>query len=171
MRKLGIVIALAAGVFGFAGCGASSKPQAAVGVDSGVRFADCMRAHGIANFPDPGAGGGVQINAAPGMNPASPAFGAAQKACGGGPGGPGAVHMTEAEKLKAIAFAKCMRTHGVPDFPDPIYSAPSGGGPVLVLRGMFFAPPPGFNPMAPGIRQAAGDCGLPLPGVRRTTAP
>jgi hypothetical protein len=99
MRKLGIVIALAAGVFGFAGCGSSSKPQAAVSVDSGVRFADCMRAHGISNFPDPGTGGGVQINAAPGMNPASPAFGAAQKACGGGAGGPGAVQMTEAEKV------------------------------------------------------------------------
>ena len=47
----------------------------------------CMRSHGVPNFPDPqfqtapGGGFGVKIGG-PGVNPSSPAFQAAQKACG-----------------------------------------------------------------------------------------
>jgi hypothetical protein len=164
VRTLGILIATAAGVLGFAACGGSTKPIANVGIDPGVKFAACMRAHGLTNFPDPGSTGAVQIGGA-GLNPASPAFQAAQKACGGAPGGPGQISMTESQRLKAIAFAKCVRTHGEPDWPDPILSAPTGGNPVLVLRGMFFSMPANFNPMAPGVRTAAGDCGVTLPSV------
>jgi hypothetical protein len=56
-----------------------------------LRFSQCMRAHGVPNFPDPsfGAGGGIQLGfrRGSGIDPQSPAFQAAQKACGG-PGGP-----------------------------------------------------------------------------------
>jgi hypothetical protein len=48
-------------------------------------FSKCMRAHGIAGFPDPTFGGGgvqLQIDKSGGTNPNSPAFQAAQKACG-----------------------------------------------------------------------------------------
>ncbi|HTX46384.1 MAG TPA: hypothetical protein VMD48_08910 [Solirubrobacteraceae bacterium] len=164
VRTLGIVIAAIVGVIGFAGCGGLSKPTAQVGIDPGVKFAACMRAHGLRNFPDPGSSGAVQIGGA-GLNPASPAFQAAQKACGGAQGGPGQISMTESQRLKAIAFAKCMRTHGEPDWPDPVLSAPAGGGPVLALHGMFFSMPANFNPTAPGVRMAAGDCGVTLPPV------
>jgi len=73
--------------------------------DRALRFAQCMRAHGV-DFPDPksGPGGGVVIGG-PGstFNPSSPSFQRAQKACqpllpgpgpstsrGGGGGGGGA---------------------------------------------------------------------------------
>jgi hypothetical protein len=50
-----------------------------------LKFSQCMRAHGLPNFPDPtfGAGGGVRIGFGPssGINPSSPVFQAAQKAC------------------------------------------------------------------------------------------
>lgn len=47
-----------------------------------LRFAACMRAHGL-NFPDPTfSGGSQQINIGPGINPDSPAVMAASKACG-----------------------------------------------------------------------------------------
>jgi hypothetical protein len=47
-----------------------------------------MRSHGVPNFPDPqfetGPGGGVGIRlGGPGVNPNSPAFQTAEKACGG----------------------------------------------------------------------------------------
>jgi hypothetical protein len=49
-------------------------------------FSKCMRAHGITGFPDPtfGGGGGAQLrlDRSSGINPNSPAFQAAQKACG-----------------------------------------------------------------------------------------
>jgi hypothetical protein len=51
-----------------------------------LKFSQCMRAHGLSNFPDPtfGGGGGVRIGlgGASGLNPSSPAFQAAQRACG-----------------------------------------------------------------------------------------
>jgi hypothetical protein len=47
--------------------------------------AHCMREHGVPNFPDPTfpGQGGVAIGLGKGVNPASPAFQAAAKACGG----------------------------------------------------------------------------------------
>jgi hypothetical protein len=43
-----------------------------------LKFASCMRAHGITNFPDPSAGGATTIS---GANPNSPRFRSAQQAC------------------------------------------------------------------------------------------
>lgn len=45
--------------------------------------ADCMRRHGVPNFPDPtfGPRGGVIVRPIPGINRNSPAFEAANKAC------------------------------------------------------------------------------------------
>jgi hypothetical protein len=51
-----------------------------------LQFSQCMRAHGISNFPDPTFSGPrvqLKISAETGINPSSPAFEAAQKACGG----------------------------------------------------------------------------------------
>jgi hypothetical protein len=50
-----------------------------------IKNAQCMRAHGVPNFPDPnfgGGGGGVEVHlGAAGLKPASPAFQAAMKTC------------------------------------------------------------------------------------------
>jgi hypothetical protein len=53
-----------------------------------LQFSACMRGHGITNFPDPtfSSNGGVQISLSSGIDPRSPAFQRAQRACGG-PGG------------------------------------------------------------------------------------
>ena len=44
-----------------------------------VRFADCMRAHGVPNFPDPTTGGAFKLGSA--INPRTPAFIAAMDHC------------------------------------------------------------------------------------------
>jgi hypothetical protein len=51
-----------------------------------LQFSQCMRAHGLTNFPDPqfGSGGGISIKvngASLGLAPNSPAFQSAQRAC------------------------------------------------------------------------------------------
>jgi hypothetical protein len=51
-----------------------------------------------------------------------------------------------------IAFAKCMRSNGVPNFPDP---NPGGGG---------FRLPAGANPEAPAFKAAQAKCHKLLPG-------
>ena len=64
-----------------------------------LAFSQCMRAHGIKDFPDP-SNGGLQLRGGPGsdLNPNNPRFQAAQQACqgylpgsklGGGPPVPG----------------------------------------------------------------------------------
>jgi hypothetical protein len=45
-----------------------------------VQFARCMRQHGI-DMPDPKPGGGIDADAANGVNPDSPKFKAAEQAC------------------------------------------------------------------------------------------
>lgn len=90
-----------------------------------LKFAECMRSHGVTNFPDPNAQGGIQ---ATGLNPGSATFQGATNSCrhllpnGGVP--------TPAEQAKALSqalkFSECMRSHGITDFPDP-QSQPGGG--------------------------------------------
>jgi len=84
-----------------------------------------MRRHGVADYPDPqvttNPGGSVAIGIAGQSVPgAAPAFQSAQKACSGillaqsstnGPTGP--------SKQEFLAFAHCLHTHGISDFPDP----------------------------------------------------
>jgi hypothetical protein len=58
---------------------AAQKQQA---LNQLLKFAACMRAHGIANFPDPTtASGGVGLSLGKGINPSSPQFRSAQQAC------------------------------------------------------------------------------------------
>jgi hypothetical protein len=71
-----------------------SKADQAKALDEALKFAQCMRSHGV-NMPDPQAeGGGIKIGGAGknGIDPRSPAFQRAQTACGsllpgGGKGG------------------------------------------------------------------------------------
>jgi hypothetical protein len=47
-----------------------------------LKFSACMRAHGLPDFPDPKiSGGGIQLSIGKGLDPNSPVFKAAQKAC------------------------------------------------------------------------------------------
>jgi hypothetical protein len=162
-----------AGCAALAGCGSTGAPSGTVtnaGSPSGknasqaLDFAKCMRAHGVSNFPDPN-GTGIRITPSIAQ---SPDFQSAQNACkqylpnGGQPPltAPG-------DRAAALAFAKCMRTHGVPNFPDPLVSPPSSPPPgavaIIDLHGMAFELGPGTNPGSPAFQQAASDCGIKLP--------
>jgi hypothetical protein len=73
----------------------ASPRQAAQQRQQGLKFARCMRGHGVRNFPDPklsgASGGNNQAARLPGVTDGelqAPAFQAAAKACGGGPKGP-----------------------------------------------------------------------------------
>lgn len=115
-----------------------------------LRFSVCMRSHGVPDFPDPSPGGGIHLTLSPGssLNPRSPAFQSARRSCqhllpGGGP--PATV--PESVKLSLIRNAECMRAHGVPNYPDPVF--PRGGG--------IETPVPPNN--SPAFLSAAKACG------------
>jgi hypothetical protein len=110
-------------------CGSSSTSPTAAASDSptaaAFKYGSCMRHHGLAGYPDPqvttNPGGSVAMAiAGPANASAAPAFRSAQKACNGillaqsnsnGTSGP--------SRQEFLAFAHCLHTHGIPDFPDP----------------------------------------------------
>jgi hypothetical protein len=128
--------------------------------------AACMRQHGV-DMPDPvlnsdGLPGGVQISGSSGpigadqqaLQACQAKLDAAMKATGG----PGSAKIDPAQAAK---FSKCMRAHGVSDFPDP------GASGRLVVGGNSASdgPPPGdLNPDSPVLQKAQKACGGLLPG-------
>jgi hypothetical protein len=94
-----------------------------------------MRKHGVANFPDPDSSGGIKITSGSdknghttGVDTNAPQFRTAQQACqhllpnGGKPD----AAAQQKEVQQALKFAQCMRSHGVPKFPDPQVSSDGG---------------------------------------------
>ena len=159
---LGLVCAVA-----IAACGGSSSSRSTTNGSyaQGVKFADCMRAHGVPNFPDP-VGGGFSFPITAGFKPFSPATMAAQKDCRAlAPAGgrtPG--QATAQEKAHTLALAQCMRAHGVTGFPDPIGAMPANGGNYSLVFGQpgsFLAVPSTINPKSPTFRSAGAACHFP----------
>ena len=128
-----------AAALALAACGSSGGPIASGQTGSGpgkgtVTFARCMRGHGVPQFPDPGGtpptGSSVSILGAqlpPTINIKAPAFRSALDTCmqrflAAHPRPP----LSAAKKAAVLKFAECMRTHGVPQFPDPKF--PGNGG-------------------------------------------
>jgi hypothetical protein len=103
----------------------SNRPSAqSPGRRNGVRFASCIRAHGIPNFPDSAVSaiGQFETNV-PRYLKAEPQFRSAVHACQRDlPGGGAAAKHVNVEQ--ELTFANCMRSHGITDFPDPM---PGGG--------------------------------------------
>jgi hypothetical protein len=171
-RISGATVAACACAVALAACGGSSKHDAASASNhyqSFLNFSKCMRAHGVPNFPDPSAGGGIKITPGEGLNPGSPAFKSAQEACthllpGGGPGNQ---KPSEQAKLRMLALAECMRAHGVQNFPDPTTTPPSAPGQgqpgaVLGIGGLFLnLGAAGINPNSPAVEQAGKACRFP----------
>lgn len=146
-----------------AACGSSAKPTASGG-DPALKFARCMRAHGVSNFPDPTPGGGIQIG--PGVNPSSPAFRSAQTSCNKllPGGGPGSRRPTAQDKAQMLHMSRCMRGHGISDFPDPTLSPPSNPAAYSAAvgrNGVFIAIPKTIDAQSPAFKQAAAACGFP----------
>lgn len=120
-----------------AGCGSANDNNATTSqssqniVTDAYRYSACMRSHGVPSFPDPHVVVNTPGKQAVGIHPlpksiaSSPQFKAAQEACKGimpAPENGSPKQQTERERARAtymLAFARCLRMHGVPGFPDP----------------------------------------------------
>jgi len=138
---------------GGAAAGPSQDPQ-----DAMLAYAKCMRDNGV-DFPDPqpisGTGGQIQaIN----IDPTSPEFQKAQTACASKlPAFGGNLDPVANQKFQdqMLAFAKCMRGHGI-DFPDPKFDS-GGGASAIEVTG-------NVAPDSPAFQDAQKACGSNLPG-------
>ncbi len=96
-----------------------------------------MRFHGITDFPDPTASGDFAIQGAgpnSDLDRDNPAFQAAEHACHRYGPQHDVIPAQHAQlEREYLSFARCMRSHGVSDFPDPVTG--SGGHPGFRLQG------------------------------------
>jgi hypothetical protein len=124
------VIAVAAliGACGSSAPGAGGGNETAANHQQAVKFAECMRANGVGEFPDPDASGALTLDGVvngSSLNPSTPAWQRAIGACKGlEPAGFTGRKRTAQAQEAALKFAQCMRESGVPDFPDPTPNGP-----------------------------------------------
>jgi hypothetical protein len=136
------------------GSGSNRDQNLAVALDS---FASCIRSHGVPGFhfttstPSPPSGWDVLgIDGYNAEYDPAPGFEAAQRACQHlNPGGMTPPHETHQQFLKAVKSAKCMQSHGYPDWPDP---NPTRLG---------FRVPDSIDTNSTQFQAAAKTCGLP----------
>jgi hypothetical protein len=142
--------------------GPPTKAQTQPGQQDVVRFAQCLRSHGAANVPDP-ITSPRQFKEA--FNTQSPALQSAATACqhllprGGPPSQSAAQRHTQT--IAALAFARCLRSHGFPNFPNPTSSGE------LTHEMLANA---GINVHQPALLQAADTCVSVTHGLLTTAA-
>lgn len=103
-----------------------------------VAYSQCMRAHGDPTFPDPqqGPGGAWAFPANPQDQSAfsGPGYNAAQSACKKlNPPSDITPAVRQAAVDQLLKLARCMRAHGITNFPDP---DTRGGGVSISLQGI-----------------------------------
>jgi hypothetical protein len=106
-----------------AGSGGSSSAGSASS-SSGVAYSRCMRAHGVPDFPDPGAGGQISKSAvirAFRQVSDSTANSASARCASLNPAGQASPVLTSGQRQDYLRAAACMRAHGFPGFPDPTF--------------------------------------------------
>ena len=141
-RPLIIISVVAAAAMFVAGCGGGSSPgvanvssststsssssggqptQAQIQQEQhdATRFAQCMRSHGL-SIPDPTTAPRAFKKA---FDTQSPAFQSAYTTCGhllpaGHAPNQNTAH-SQSQTVALLAFARCLRSHGLPSFPDP----------------------------------------------------
>ena len=158
------VIAVAAFSLLAAGCGSNSPSPSSSGgpptqaqlqqaQQDAVRFVQCLRSHGVTNVPDPTSTSGRAFKDAVSGDAQSPAFRSAYTACqhllpnSGQPSHNAA--QTQAHIAALLAFARCLRSHGFANFPDPSNSGQ------LTHEMLANA---GINLHQPAVLQAADTC-------------
>jgi hypothetical protein len=151
------IVAVALPMAALASQPSSNSPS--TNTQKALAFSHCMRAHGVRKFPDPYSSGVIPKVSLQQLGVSSSAFQAAEKACQNllPPGGsndqfpPG-----EAQQLLIgmLRFSECMRSHGLPNWPDPtIDSAGQPEFPLSTAHGINPHPRPNLPPFAKPIRE------------------
>src|SRR5262249_59183256 len=108
-------------------CGGGSSPAAATGgptrAQPALASARGMRAHGVPDFPDPNSNGQFNVDPHSASNQETAANHVCNHLLNVGS------QMSKSQQQQALGqlvrYARCMRAHGVPNFPDP---HTTGGG-------------------------------------------
>jgi len=127
-----------------------------------LAYVDCMRSHGVSNFPDPTSDGQINVDFAhggkegaplsSGIDRMSPQYISADQMCHHLlPSGKPTSAQNQQALAKELRFAQCMRSHGVSNFPDP-----TNAGVVRLI---------GVDQNSPQYQSAQKVCEALVPGV------
>ena len=164
-RTLALAALAATGMLA-AACGGNNPPSAtgSTQYQKALAFSKCMRSHGALDFPDPTSQGTITVTQA--MLDSAQIRSAASNCKNMLPRG--AVQLPPALQRKletqALQYSACMRSHGVPSFPDPIIHNGTVGFRVAVQSGA--APKPsagtsGPNSSGSGPKPSGGSAAMP----------
>lgn len=176
-RIASLTAAISLAALAIAACGGSKHPASttAVAANTALQLARCMRANGVPDFPDPRTSTDSAISVqATGSNDTlivngvalkAPAFRSAMTRCQTAmPTGSVSAARLEQIRSGALAMARCMRAHEVPNFPDPVVSNGAEG---LIVTGNLKAAH--IDITAPAFQHAMNTC-QPLEGLPSPTA-
>jgi len=109
----------------------NSSPAAAQG-NKAVAYSHCMRSNGVPNYPDPHSNGNLPKGNAQTFGVSTSRYQTAEQACGDLLPSSGSASLTQCLMTgdcsrfvvqpaleEGRKFAQCMRSHGVPNWPDP----------------------------------------------------
>jgi hypothetical protein len=166
LRTPTVTAAAFAAAVAVAACGGSSSPNNSNNSGNELRVSQCMRAHGVPNYPDPRSSGGmhsvgngntVTVNGVK-LDASPQTLQNAQQACANyAPLGP-AVSSSQLASISqaSVRAAVCMRANGVPDFPDPSITTGPGGHGLRISIGSGAGA--NLNPYSPAFKAAQAKC-------------
>lgn len=96
----------------------SNASTASAQQNRAVAFSRCMRSHGVPSFPDPTRGGEIPKVSLQQVGVSNSQLQAAQQACKSLWPTVSAAQQQQV-RAQALRFSRCMRNHGIRDFPDP----------------------------------------------------
>jgi hypothetical protein len=148
--------------------GGTSAASSGSVTHSPLAFSRCMRAHGVVNFPDPGSNGQVPKTTAQQLGVSSTQLMSAQRACQPllpATGGSLATSLRQCEEqgncppaivqqvmTQLRKFSQCMRSHGIPKWPDPVIDAQ--GKPEVIIKPWLL----GVNPDSNQVNSVMDQC-------------
>ena len=151
-RTLALAALAATGMLA-AACGGNNPPSAtgSTQYQKALAFSKCMRSHGALGFPDPTSQGTITVTQA--MLNSTQIKTAASSCKNMLPRGAVQLPAGLQRKLEtqALQYAACMRSHGVPSFPDPTIRNGTVG-----FQLKAHAPAPKSSPGAAGSQSSAG---------------
>ena len=169
----GALVVLVAACSSPSSAGGSPAAAGSATSSSAVAYSHCMRSHGVPNFPDPSSSGLVPKADPQELGVSSSQLQAAQRACQHlYPTNGGAIRaslmqceetgdcpqaMVQRVMNGMRMLTRCMRSHGVPNWPDP--TVDSEGRPGFNLLHVN-----GFDPSSPQIDHKLQECEHEMPG-------
>jgi hypothetical protein len=133
---------------------ASSTPSDSASTGP-LAYSRCMRSHGLSKFPDPGSDGGPVKETPQQLGVSSSQFNTAQSVCAHllpDTGNDQAWTPAQAQEVMNVYrnFARCMRSGGLQNWPDPKLEVDRGDA--------VFMLPSGMDPNSSQISSKIGEC-------------